>query len=104
MVIGADIMSEAELIIKECQNLQKTLLAKNKDYGNAFGKTFQDLGPITGLTRFLDKVNRIKNLTKQQSNGLVKDENILDTWEDAAGYAILNLIELKKLQEKDKNK
>ena len=97
-------MSEAELITKECQNLQKTLLAKNKDYGNSFGKTFQDLGPITGLTRFLDKVNRIKNLTKQQFNGLVKDESILDTWEDAAGYAILNLIELKKLQEKDKNK
>lgn len=97
-------MSEADLITKECQNLQKTLLAKNKDYGNSFGKTFQDLGPITGLTRFLDKVNRIKNLTKQQFNGLVKDESILDTWEDAAGYAILNLIELKKLQEKDKNK
>ena len=97
-------MSEAELITKECQNLQKTLLVKNKDYGNSFGNTFQDLGPITGLTRFLDKVNRIKNLTKQQSNGLVEDESILDTWEDAAGYAILNLIELKKLQEKDKNK
>ncbi len=97
-------MSEADLITKECQNLQKTLLAKNKDYGSSFGKTFQDLGPITGLTRFLDKVNRIKNLAKQQSNGLVKDESILDTWEDAAGYAILNLIELKKLQEKDKNK
>lgn len=96
-------MSEAELITKECQNLQKTLLVKNKDYGNSFGKTFQDLGPITGLTRFLDKVNRIKTLTKQQSNGLVKDESILDTWEDAAGYAILNLIELKKMQEKDKN-
>ena len=97
-------MSEAELITKECQNLQKTLLVKNKDYGNSFGNTFQDLGPITGLTRFLDKVNRIKNLTKQQSNGLDEDESILDTWEDAAGYAILNLIELKKLQEKDKNK
>ena len=97
-------MSEADLITKECQNLQKTLLAKNKDYGNSFGETFQDLGPITGLTRFLDKVNRIKHLTKQGSNGLVKDESILDTWEDAAGYAILNLIELKKLQERDKNK
>lgn len=96
-------MREAELIIKECQNLQKTLLIKNKDYGNSFGITFQALGPITGLTRFLDKVNRIKTLTKQQSNGLVKDESILDTWEDAAGYAILNLIELKKMQEKDKN-
>ena len=65
-------MSEADLITKECQNLQKTLLAKNKDYGNSFGKTFQDLGPITGLTRFLDKVNRIKNLTKQQSNGKLR--------------------------------
>ena len=95
-------MSEADLITKECQNLQKTLLAKNKDYGNSFGKTFQDLGPITGLTRFLDKVNRIKHLTKQQSNGLVTDESILDTWEDAAGYAILNLIELKKLQKRQK--
>lgn len=95
-------MNESDLITKECQKLQKTLLSKNKDYGNSFGETFQDLGPITGLTRFLDKVNRIKHLTKQQSNGLVKDESILDTWEDAAGYAILNLIELKKLQAGDK--
>ena len=37
-----------------------TLIKKNRDYGDSFGNTFRELGPITGLTRLLDKVNRIK--------------------------------------------
>lgn len=88
--------SQQKSIAEECNNLQKTLLAKNKDYGNSFGETFADLGPISGLTRFMDKVNRIKNITKSHDTIQVQDESLLDTWQDAAGYAILNLIELKK--------
>ena len=42
----------------------------------------------------LDKVNRIKNLTKEAGKHEVADESLLDTWKDAAGYAILNYINL----------
>lgn len=81
-------------IAKACNQLMLTLIKKNRDYGDSFGNTFRELGPITGLTRFLDKVNRIKNLTKEAGKHEVADESLLDTWKDAAGYAILNYINL----------
>lgn len=91
-------------IAKACDQLMVTLIKKNRDYGDAFGTTFEELGPITGLTRFLDKVNRIKNLTKEAGKHEVVDESLLDTWKDAAGYAILNYINLLPSKEvTDKN-
>ena len=91
-------------IAKACDQLMVTLIKKNRDYGDAFGTTFKELGPITGLTRFLDKVNRIKNLTKEAGKHEVTDESLLDTWKDAAGYAILNYINLLPSKEvTDKN-
>ena len=91
-------------IAKACNQLMLTLIKKNRDYGDSFGNTFRELGPITGLTRFLDKVNRIKNLTKEAGKHEVADESLLDTWKDAAGYAILNYINLLPSKEvTDKN-
>ena len=91
-------------IAKACNQLMVTLIKKNRDYGDSFGNTFRELGPITGLTRFLDKVNRIKNLTKEAGKHEVTDESLLDTWKDAAGYAILNYINLLPSKEvTDKN-
>ena len=81
-------------ISKACNQLMVTLIKKNRDYDDSFGTTFKELGPITGLTRFLDKVNRLKNLTKEAGKHEVADESLLDTWKDAAGYAILNYINL----------
>lgn len=90
-------------IAKACNQLMLTLVKKNRDYGDSFGNTFRELGPITGLTRFLDKVNRIKNLTKEAGKHEVTDESLLDTWKDAAGYAILNYINLLPSKEVSKN-
>lgn len=91
-------------IAKACNQLMVTLIKKNRDYGDSFGTTFKELGPITGLTRFLDKVNRIKTLTKEAGKHEVTDESLLDTWKDAAGYAILNYINLLPSKEvTDKN-
>ena len=91
-------------IAKACNQLMLTLIKKNRDYGDSFGNTFKELGPITGLTRFLDKVNRIKTLTKEAGKHEVADESLLDTWKDAAGYAILNYINLLPSKEvTDKN-
>jgi hypothetical protein len=86
-------------ITETCDELKEILLKKNHDYGNSFGETFEELGSISGLTRFIDKVNRIKKLTLNNGQEII-DESLLDTWLDAAGYALLNYIELKKAREK----
>lgn len=93
---------ERQAISQACDHLKAVLLAKNHDYGNSFGETFTELGPISGFTRFSDKYNRLKHLLTKKEQ-YVKDESILDNWLDAAGYAILNYIatknELNKIPE-----
>lgn len=90
---------ERQAISQACDHLKQVLLDKNHDYGNSFGETFAELGPISGFTRFLDKTNRLKQLLTDSKQD-VTDENIADTWLDAAGYAILNYIETTKAQTK----
>lgn len=90
---------ERQAISQACDHLKQVLLDKNHDYGNSFGKTFEELGPISGFTRFLDKTNRLKQLLTDSKQD-VADESIVDTWLDAAGYAILNYIETTKAQTK----
>lgn len=90
---------ECQAISQACDHLKQVLLDKNHDYGNSFGETFAELGPISGFTRFLDKTNRLKQLLTDSKQD-VTDESIADTWLDAAGYAILNYIETTKAQTK----
>lgn len=90
---------ERQAISQACDHLKEVLLAKNHDYGNSFGETFAELGPISGFTRFLDKTNRLKQLLTDSKQD-VTDESIVDTWLDAAGYAILNYIETTKAKTK----
>lgn len=90
---------ERQAISQACDHLKQVLLDKNHDYGNSFGKTFEELGPISGFTRFLDKTNRLKQLLTDSKQD-VADESIVDTWLDAAGYAILNYIETTKTKTK----
>lgn len=87
-----------QAISNACDELKDVLIRKNHDYGDSFGQTFKELGPISGLTRFTDKYNRLKQLLTTNNKQEVNDESILDTWQDAAGYAILNLIETKRQQ------
>lgn len=94
---------ERKAISDACDHLKSVLLAKNHDYGNSFGETFQELGPVSGFTRFIDKTNRLKQLVNNNKQDVL-DESITDTWLDAAGYSILNLIETEKWQNKDSNK
>ena len=88
---------ERQAISQACDQLKEILLKKNHDYGNSFSETFNELGPISGLTRFIDKVNRLKELILHHDQE-VNDESLNDTWLDAAGYAILNYIHTKQLQ------
>lgn len=77
-----------------CNDLNETYKAKNIAYGDSFGKTFQELGVISAVTRMYDKFNRIKALSCGADNQ-VKDEAITDTLLDLANYCMMTIIELE---------
>lgn len=76
------------------QELHETYIAKNKDYGNSFGETYKELGNISALTRILDKINRLKQLSLTDEVH-VNDESLVDTIKDAANYLIMYAMELE---------
>lgn len=65
---------------------------KNRNYGDSFGQLYRDLGPISGLVPLHNKLDRITNLIKGDSNYF---ESIEDNLRDLANYAIMNLIEME---------
>lgn len=82
-------VEEFKKIIEEMLDIYEK---KNANYGNSFGKSFDELGPISGVTRLYDKMNRIIALTKGSENNY---ESLEDTFIDLANYSIMNLIEMK---------
>ncbi len=88
-------MSNVERHKSICQDLNKLYEAKNKDYGDSFGKSYQEYGLTMACIRLEDKLNRLKSLTKG-SEQQVKDESIEDTLKDLANYSIMTIIELSK--------
>jgi CobQ-like glutamine amidotransferase family enzyme len=77
-----------------CEALSATYKIKNEAYNDSFGKTFQELGIISAVTRMQDKWNRIKALATGTQNN-VTDERLEDTLLDMANYCIMTLIELE---------
>jgi len=81
------------------RQLNEIYIAKNTDYGDAFGDTFKKLGIISAVTRIVDKTNRLMSLSaKTEAERNVKDETIKDTLMDLANYAIMTLIEMEELE------
>lgn len=81
---------------KEIADSLSVLYAKkNEDYGDSFGKTFEELGIISAVTRMSDKMNRIKSLAIKGSNNF---ESIEDTLRDLASYSIMTLVEIDRLK------
>ena len=80
------------------QNMYNLYVKKNENYGNSFGKLYEDLGPISGLVPLHNKLNRLTSLIKGSKNNF---ESIEDTLIDLANYAIMNLIELKNSSNKE---
>ena len=81
------------------KQLNEIYIAKNTDYGDAFGDTFKKLGIISAVTRIADKTNRLMSLSaKTESERNVKDETIKDTLMDLANYALMTLIEMEELE------
>ena len=81
------------------KQLNEIYIAKNTDYGDAFGDTFKKLGIISAVTRIADKTNRLMSLSaKTEAERNVKDETIKDTLMDLANYALMTLIEMEELE------
>lgn len=75
------------------KQLNKTYRDKNKDYGDAFGKSHDKYGAVAGLTRISDKFHRLEELTLSGEQ-LVQDESVLDTLLDLANYSLMLHMEL----------
>ena len=78
---------------KEITSQMSDLYAKkNKNYGDSFGKLYNDLGPMSGLVPLHNKLDRATNLLKGDKNHF---ESIKDTLIDLANYSIMLYIELE---------
>lgn len=82
-----------------CKALNELYQRKNADYGDSFGKSYQEYGMTMACIRLEDKLNRLKSLCKQEAQ--VQDESMEDTLMDLANYAIMTLVE-SMAQEKPK--
>lgn len=86
----ADKADRLEKLMAEMLEIYK---AKNKDYGDSFSESFEELGLIAPIVRMNDKMNRIKSLTKK-GDRQVKDESLRDSLMDLANYALMTVVEL----------
>lgn len=82
-----------------CKEMTELYNLKNIDYGDSFGKSFEEWGMTMPCIRLTDKLNRLCSLTKNFSQR-VQDESIEDTLKDLANYSIMTLIELRRLKER----
>ena len=85
--------------ISICKEMTELYDLKNMDYGDSFGKSFEEWGMPMPCIRLTDKLNRLCSLTKNFSQR-VQDESIEDTLKDLANYSIMTLIELRRLKER----
>lgn len=89
-----------EMFEKICKELCNLYEKKNHDYGNSFGRTFEELGIISAITRISDKFHRLVNLTTKV-DAKVDDESLEDTLKDLASYSIMTLAEIRKAKGND---
>lgn len=73
--------------------------AKNRDYGDSFGQSFQKWGLPMSCIRLGDKMNRLESFA-QKKEMFVNDESVEDTLMDMANYAIMTLVEIRMEREK----
>ncbi len=75
--------------------------AKNRDYNDSFGQSFEKWGLPMSCIRLGDKLNRLESFA-QGKDMKVHDESIKDTLMDMANYAIMTLVELELAEKKIK--
>lgn len=89
-------MNSKQTILKDLlEQVNNTLINKDKDYGSSFSDTRKEFGRVAIMIRLTDKYNRLKQLIKNPDERKVKDETIEDTLMDLVGYCLLELIEIQ---------
>lgn len=86
-------VEEFRKIVNEMADLYEL---KNSNYGDSFGKLYNELGPVAGLVPLFNKLHRAESLILNTTNNF---ESLEDTFKDLACYAIMNLIEMKQQKE-----
>lgn len=81
-------------------NLRNLYDAKNRDYGDSFGQSFQKWGLPMSCIRLGDKLNRLESFA-QKKDMQVDDERVEDTLMDMANYAIMTLVEMNMRKKKE---
>lgn len=71
---------------------------KNSNYGDSFGKLFEELGAVSGLVPLYNKLHRATSLINGDTNHF---ESLEDTLIDMACYAIMNVIEMRNKRDKE---
>lgn len=84
-----------------CKKLHDIYTKKNHDYGDSFGRTFQEEGFAMPRIRLSDKLSRFKTLSRHagDQSGFAKDESLIDTLMDLANYAIMTVLEMEESNE-----
>lgn len=77
-----------------CDKLNEIYEAKNKAYGDSFGRTYKQLGIVSAITRMNDKWNRLINLATNTDTDC-GDESIKDTLVDLANYCLMTVMEIE---------
>lgn len=103
MVNNETLNKKAEMHKTLCNELYRTYVAKNHDYGDSFGESFKEFGITSAMVRLSDKWNRLKTLSKQDEKAMVQNESIKDTLLDMANYCLMTLIELSTNKEVEKD-
>lgn len=86
--------TKAEMHRRICEELTKTYVKKNTDYGDSYGQ-LRARYPDSILIRVFDKFSRLERLLKG-NKALVEDESIEDTLLDLANYAIMEVVERRR--------
>lgn len=71
---------------------------KNADYGNSFEESLEKHGLIAAVVRMEDKMLRLTNLSKNDTEQLVSDESLIDTLKDLSNYALMTAVWLEQTQ------
>lgn len=90
-------MNKIEEFKKIVNQMADTYEKKNKNYGDSFGKLYNELGSTAGLVPLYNKIHRATSLTKDNVENHF--ESLEDTFIDLACYAIMNVIELRNNME-----
>lgn len=90
---------EIQIFREYTEFLAETFARKRADYGPTTTETFEKFGPVSMLVRMHDKLGRLDNLLGRGETPCVHEESIEDTLVDLANYALITLLELRKVKD-----